>query len=239
MQIKVACHQPNFIPWMGYFSKMLHADVFVLLDDVQFTQGANKHNWTTRVKLLIGNEPNWISIPVKRSGEGLQKVSEIKVEPSQKKWNEKAIKSLELNYKKSPFFQEIFPSFQTILSKEEEFICKINIEIIDLIVSLLGIQTKIVLSSQYSLESSSNFRLIELTRLNGGNTYLSGDGADDYQIIQEFANAGIKLEKLGFKHPIYKQKTETFFPGLSILDSLFWNGNEKTKDLLLQSRMLG
>jgi len=65
----VAIHQPNFLPWLGYFDKLARADTFVLLDSVQFPK--RNGTWMNRVKLLVGGEPGWITVPIVRAYHGL------------------------------------------------------------------------------------------------------------------------------------------------------------------------
>jgi hypothetical protein len=79
--------------------------------------------------------------------------------------------------------------------------------------------------------------LIDLTKGVGGRVYLSGDGADAYQLEEEFQRTGLALEKMGFKHPVYEQiHGAEFVPGLSIIDALFNIGAEATHTLLAKSR---
>ena len=36
--MKIAIHQPEHFPYMGFFQKMEKADMFIILDDVQYTK---------------------------------------------------------------------------------------------------------------------------------------------------------------------------------------------------------
>ena len=56
----VAIHQPNYAPWLGYFAKMARADVFVFLDDVQYT----KNSYINRVQIDAGGTARWLTVPV-------------------------------------------------------------------------------------------------------------------------------------------------------------------------------
>jgi hypothetical protein len=233
----VACHQPNFIPWMGFFAKVIRADAFVLLDDVQFTQGHNKHNWTTRVQVLTSNGPLWLSMPTRRSGLGAQEISKLRTIDDDVRWLKKLIKTMEISYGKTPYYQEVSPPLLKILARHDGSVCKTNIEIIKTITSMLELDVEIFLSSETQIEEgTSNQRLINLTLALSGTEYLSGDGAEDYQVTEQFEEAGIRLKKLGFKHPEYHQVfSDNFEPGLSIFDSLCNSGINGTRDMLLQS----
>nr|MBI3612487.1 WbqC family protein [Nitrospirota bacterium] len=43
----VAIHQPQYLPWLGYLDKIDRADVFVILDTVQF----KKNEWQNRNRI--------------------------------------------------------------------------------------------------------------------------------------------------------------------------------------------
>jgi hypothetical protein len=233
----VACHQPNFLPWLGYFAKIHHSDLFFLLDDVQFTQGQSKHNWTTRVRILTLSGPLWLSVPVLRKGKGKQLIRDIEIIKERHRWLRKTFQTLKQSYGKTKHFEEYFSDLERILTRKHDFLADLNVELIKWLVKILGINTKIQRSSDFAVASTSNQRLIDLTKAAGGSVYLSGDGAEAYQLEGEFQKNGITLEKIGFKHPIYKQTQGTeFVPGLSIIDALFNIGAESVHTLLAKSR---
>ena len=228
----VACHQPNFLPWLGFFAKIARADVFFLLDDVQFTQGANRHNWTSRVRIGAANGPMWLSLPVRRSGEGRQLILDLKTD-SQSGWLPKMLKTLDESYRKAPHSAECLPPIIEILKHHQGSVCETNVALMGGICQMLGLRTTIIRSSQRPVEGNATARLVNLTRLANGTVYLSGDGADDYQLVGEFNSAGIKLRKLGFRvQPYPQQRGGDFAPGLSIVDALCNVGIERTKELL-------
>jgi hypothetical protein len=228
----VACHQPNFLPWLGFFAKVARSDVFFLLDDVQFTQGANRHNWTSRVRIGTANGPMWLNLPVRRSGEGKQLILDLRTD-DQPRWLAKMLKTLDESYRKAPHSVECLPPIVEILLRHRGSVCETNIELIRAICQMLGFGTTLVRSSQQAVKGAATERLVNLTLSVNGTTYLSGDGADDYQLVEEFNAKGVKLKKLGFRAQLYPQRRGAdFIPGLSIVDALCYVGLERTKELL-------
>jgi hypothetical protein len=233
----VACHQPNFLPWLGYFAKIFHADVFFLLDDVQFTQGHGKHNWTTRVRILTQSGPHWLSVPVKRTGRGRQLINQVEINTADKRWLRKTLLTLEQSYKKTEYFEQYYGGLKEILAERHELIAELNIKLVMWLINILGIQVETHRSSDFSVTTTSNQRLIDLTTSVGGQVYLSGDGADDYQLEGEFRKNDVILQRIGFQHPVYDQShSSEFIPGLSVMDALFNVGAEATHNLLANSR---
>ena len=233
----IACHQPNFLPWLGYFAKILYSDVFIFLDDVQLSQGHGKHNWTTRVRIHTQSGPQWLSVPVRRSGRGKQQINEVEINTGDTRWLRKTILTLEQSYRKTKYFEKYFGAMKEILAEGHKFIAELNIQLAMWLIDILYISTKIYRSSDFSVTSTSNQRLIDLTKSVGGKVYLSGDGADAYQLTSEFKKNDVILQKLGFQHPVYEQiHGPKFTKGLSIIDALFNIGAEATYNLLASSR---
>tara|TARA_B100001964_G_C13847871_1_gene428797 strand:+ start:176 stop:439 length:264 start_codon:yes stop_codon:yes gene_type:complete len=58
----VAICQPNFMPWLGYFEMGHRADVYVMLDDVQYI----KREWINRNRVLNRSDEGWqwINVPL-------------------------------------------------------------------------------------------------------------------------------------------------------------------------------
>jgi len=219
---------------------MARADVFILLDDVQFTQGHNRHNWTTRVRIMGSNGPQWLSVPVRRAGEGKQRVSDVQIEPQDKRWLSKMLKTLEISYARCAHFQSAYEPVRATLERHEGNLCALNIALIGGLRHLLRLDTEMVRSSSFGVVSEGTERLIELTKAVKGSCHLSGDGADEYQIRERYETAGLRFEQVGFRHPVYPQRRAgKFEPGLSIFDALCNVGIEETRALLGASVLRG
>jgi hypothetical protein len=233
MDTVVGCHQPNFLPWLGFFAKMARSDVFFLLDDVQFTQGANKHNWTSRVRIGAANGAHWLSMPVRRSGVGPQLIIDLRTDDSVH-WLPKMLKTLEVAYRKTPHGSAVLPPLLEIIGRHNGSVCETNIALIHSICRTLGLAPKLIRSSERPVVGAATERLINLTRSVNGTVYLSGDGADDYQVVESFGAAGIKLRKLSFRPEPYAQRRgSAFVQGLSIVDALCHVGIEQTRQFVV------
>ena len=66
MEKIVSAHQPNFLPYLGFFDKMDKSDVFVIRDEVQFAERDYHHRNRIRINGPRNNEPQckWIRVPV-------------------------------------------------------------------------------------------------------------------------------------------------------------------------------
>src|SRR5262249_11031495 len=58
--MKVAIHQPCFLPWLGYLDRMARSDLFVLLDHVQF----ERRGYQNRTPIRMEGEQRWLTVPV-------------------------------------------------------------------------------------------------------------------------------------------------------------------------------
>lgn len=226
----ITCHQPNFLPWLGFFAKLAKSDEMILLDDVQFTQGM--HNWTTRVKILGPNGPFWLTIPILNSKLGFQRIMNLTTF-NDSRWIEKTTKTLESSYGKTTFCNEIIPPMIEIIRSHTGLLCDTNIRLIEHIKKILVIKTLLFKSSDINSNQTSNERLIELILSRNGDVYLSGNGASNYQDEELYKSRGIKIEYSRFAHTEYPQLIKgSFHSGLSIIDALCNIGPDETRKLI-------
>ncbi len=209
----IGIHQPNYLPWLGYFEKMRWCDTFVILDNVQF----EKNGFTNRTKIKTPRGEQWLTLSVKRNFPQLIKDVEL---ANFQKDTERHLKAIELNYKKAKGFETAFPIIQKMFKTEWLSLSGFNIYLIGLLVKGLLVQPKIEIASQYNFEGKSTDLLINICKHFKADTYLSGDGGKKYQDEDKFKKAGIKLEYLNYVPKEYPQLWGNFIPNLSIIDYL-------------------
>lgn len=218
--MKVAIHQPNYAPWLGYFQKMASADLLILLDDVQFT----KNSFTNRVRIAGGR---WLTVPVRATSTTL--IRDVVI--ADEHFAARHRGQLDAAYPPSECLTEF-------LKLESDFqgihLLEINLQVLAFIRERLGITTPMLMSSDVKATGRSTERLVNLIRMVGGTRYLSGGGGSKYQDPEAFARAGIRLEYIDWQHPEYDQGDSEFMPGLSALDAIFHCGCE-AGDLLAKS----
>ena len=217
----VAIHQPNYLPYLGFFDKIFNSDVFVILDDAQFSKG-DFHN---RNRIKNQNGAKWLTIPVKAE---FKSIRDIKINQefkfSNNSWNDYHLLQIKENYKNSKCFNSLYPKIEKILKQDYQFLLDINLKMIYLLTEYFNINVKIVLSSILKISTNSTQRLIDITKYLAGDTYLSGTGAKSYIDINLFKENGINLIFQEFEHPYYKQQYENFVPNLSAIDYCFNEG---------------
>lgn len=213
----VSIHQPDYIPYIGYFYKIFRSDKFVFLDDAQYSND-NMHQWN-RIKTPQGELR--LKIPVEHHfGD---KICEVRTK-DELNWKDKHLKNIEMNYGKCPYFNEIFPTFQSKLSANYSNLAEMNIEMNRWICESFSFQTEFYMASQMDVYSKKEERVIELCSLLGAHEYISGNGAKAYQHDENFRAKGIQLTYTDY-HPVaYRQRWKGFTPNLSILDYIFNNG---------------
>lgn len=221
-----AIHQPNFMPWLGYFYKMQHVDSFVFLDTVDI-EIATSHAITNRVKIKTDKGPSWISIPIRKSND--KQIQHILIDHSQQ-WQNKILKTIYLQYKKTAHFDEFYHFLETILAYKTDYLADYNIRGTLLMAKYLGINTQFKRSSEMGIATNErNMRLIEICQHTNANKYLSGNGGKNYHDENLFKEKGIQIIYTQFEHPFYKQQHGVFEPGMSIIDYCFNVGKELWK----------
>ena len=106
----VAIHQPQYLPWLGYFDKIRRADAFCFLDNVQY----KKNDWQNRNRLKTAQGWQWLTVPVHYRYP--QKISEVTINNAAK-WKNKHLQALISNYSRAPFFKEISDIFEKAYSE--------------------------------------------------------------------------------------------------------------------------
>ncbi|MBF0486229.1 MAG: WbqC family protein [Candidatus Omnitrophica bacterium] len=224
-----AIHQPQYLPWLGYFEKMSRADVFVLLDNVQF----KKNEWQNRNRIRTSQGWQWLTVPVLHDHGQL--ICDVKFNSS-RHWREDHVRAIELNYKKAPFFDVYWPRLRLIYEKDWKALGELNIALVTLLAEFLGIATEIKIASKLNVSSEKTQRLIDICRARHCDTYLAGAGCAEYMDFAAFKVAGIKVDVQSYNHPAYPQlwtgADVGFQPFMSVIDLLF-NCGEKSKTVLL------
>ena len=211
-KIIVATHQPNYIPWLGYFYKISQSDTFVFLDDVQFSK-TGSHNYH-RIKSPAGLLK--LKIPVKHKfNDPINKV----ITNDDGGWKERHLSAIRDNYKNAPFFKKIFPDFEILLSKKYDSLALLNIALIEFFLEKFSIKTTTVKSSSLNLKDVKNEeRIIEICSQLKASVYYSGRGAMAYQNEDSFNSKGIELIYDNYKIIQYTQLWGEFQENVSVID---------------------
>ena len=233
--MKLAIHQPNFLPWIGYFHKIAHVDRFVFFDDVQLPRGKS---FCLRTKILINGQESWLGIPALGKSDMLR-IKDVRV-CNTGNWKHKHLKTLELNYCRARWFGEVFPLLESVYGIDSDYLVDFNIPFIIGISNYLQLGCAFARSSEVlsTREEKGIERLIEINTHFDADTYVSGTGKGSQRYIEseKFAQCNIALEWLEFFPFDYPQGCGTnFVGGLSIIDLLFNCGKESVRLLQRQS----
>lgn len=229
----VAIHQPNFLPWLGYFNKIAQADIFVILDGVQFAKTGG--TWSNRVQMLVGGQPAWVTMPIVRSYHGVRTYREMEISDDSP-WRTRLLRTIQLNYSATPHFGAVFPTLEAIISNPTPALAEFNEAGIRALCQGLQLDTgKLVRSSSLPVTGAATDLLVAIVAAVGGAAYLAGGQAMAYQDDDSFVAAGFEVIHQNFQHPVYPQaNSRSFVPGLSIVDALMNCGWRDTRQLLLR-----
>lgn len=213
---KVSIYQPVYFPWLGFFHKLVLSDTYVILDDCQ----AIKQSWMNRVMIKQGSEKRWITVPILTKNRSTQLVRDIEID-YRTDWVKKHLRTIQVNYSKAAYFDEIYTLVEKILFKKHRYLIDINMECINTFKDALSINVEMVSSSDLDYESVlSTQRLINIIKAVEGDTYICGLGSDDYLEPELFSNNNIDLKYQRYETYEYNQVGKgPFLEGLSIIDT--------------------
>ena len=224
--LTVAIHQPNYLPYLGYFDKIDKCDVFVFLDSVTYTH--NDYRNRNRVKTQHGE--HWRTVPVVHKGALDTPIHDIRIDGQ--RWRKKHGRTLEQSYCRAPMFREYWEFFKRAYEHEWTSLSWLDKHLIEGMCKMLGVGAEFVDSSNLDDAPDCCGRprgnptdlLVDICKQLGAARYISGPGAGTYVQPEKFEDAGIEFKWQEFRCPEYPQLHGLFVPNLSAVDYIFNRG---------------
>ena len=234
----VSIHQPNYIPWIGYFHKIASSDVFVIFDDVQLPRG-KKNNFVKRNRIKTKSGAKWLTIPVKNKSQ-MVPINKVEIN-NDMPWKENHRNSISHNYTKSHFFKDYKYEFQKESEKDYKYIAEFNVALIKFFMNVLEINTKIVFSSSLGVNKTGTEKILGIIKKLNCNQYITGSGLGSKKYVTDnenlFKEYGIELILHKFTQPVYPQQFNEFVPDLSIVDILSNIGKHETMRIINDQKL--
>ncbi len=224
----VVIHQPDFIPYLGFFHRFLNADMYIALDHVQFVH--SNRSWTHRDKIKTAQGEKWLTVSVKKAPRDTA-INRIELS-ADTDWRQDNLRLVEQNYRKAPYFAELMPEIERLYALPCRMLHEFNMASIEMLMDMLDVRIPWVWSSGLNPVGAKNELLVDLLQKVSATHYLSGVGARDYFDPIPFAKAGIEVVWQDFTHPVYTQQFGEFVPYLSALDVLFNHGIAASREIL-------
>ena len=223
----ISINQPAYLPWLGYFNRIVKSDLHVVLDHVQF----EKNSFTNRNKILSNKNPLWLTLPVLTKGfsDNLQ-IQNLLLD-NKINWQKKHFLSIEQAYSKAKYWLEFKSEVKEIYIKQEDFLINVLNKSLDFFVEYLNIKTPVVYTSNYSFKEKKSDLVLEICQKFNASKYISGSLGRNYLELDKFQENGIEVVFDDYIHPVYAQKSENFLPYLSTLDLIANCGKDSLRIL--------
>jgi len=234
--MKVAIHQPHYLPWLGYLAKWAAADCFVFLDTVQY----EKNGWQNRNRIKTRDGVHWLTVPVHaRLGAPIREVKVDALQP----WRARHLRTIEQAYTAAPHLARHHGELERFFAAEWLRLDELAVASATWLARATGIRAPArrasELDARVGVRSRGPFdgrgepaavdptdRLVALCRAVGADTYLAGRDGATYMDPGRFRAAGIQVLYQAYAHPVYAQLHGEFVPSLSALDLLLMHGDE-------------
>jgi hypothetical protein len=228
--LRVGVIQSSYIPWRGYFDFIASVDVFVFHDDLQYTKG----DWRNRNRIKTDKGSEWLTVPVHYKATS-QLICDTAIDVSVS-WGKNHIRKFEANYRPAAYLDDALTLISDIETCQFKTISDLNIRLIRRVCEYLGLNTRLVMSSELSLTGAKTDRLIELLKKLDATTYLSGPSADAYLDKQAFRANNIQLEYKSYDYEPYPQLWGPFDGAVTVLDLIANCGSESKQLIRSQTR---
>ena len=208
----VVISQPMYFPWVGMLEQMRLADVFVHLDDAQFSKGG----FFNRVQLKTAEGTPWFTVPLAENKLG-QLLNEMRMDEHD--WRRKQLATLKQTYAAAPHVEEMLGLVESVFKNEHESLAALSAASVEMLAEFFEITPKeIQWSSAMGVEGTGSARVLAVCEALGAERYVTGHGAREYLNHESFEAAGIRVEYLDYKKREYPQLHGAFTPFVSALD---------------------
>jgi hypothetical protein len=211
----VAAHQPHYLPWLGYLDKVAKADLFVVMDDLQY----EAQNFQNRQRMKLSDGASWLIVPLERGGQA-DRICDKRVDNmggTRHHWRHRTWRSLEINYGRSPWFAHYRDELHAVYAQPWISLVELDLRMLELACSWLSIRTPIIRASSLDLQGAKTDRILEMCRKVGARAYLTGSGGSaSYLDAEKIGRSGIGVIWQHFAHPVYPQR----YPGAGFVSHL-------------------
>ncbi len=227
----VAMMQPAFMPWQGYFELIYRSEIFIFLDDFQFSV----QSYHQRNRLFINSgRVGWCTVPVDKKLSFKEPLNRARIN-EQTGWRSKMWISIESNYRKAAYFKDFSPILKEWLAEKQGSLSDLNMSFIKKICDLLGLKREFRLSSERPTSLKRSQRVIDLLNWCDAKRYFCAKGAFGYMLDDGIFPCE-KIEVL-FQDFVPKQYAQincdgSFIPHLSIVDPIMNVGPKETLQLI-------
>jgi hypothetical protein len=228
----LTAHQPVYLPWLGLFHKIALADKFVFFNEVQYLP----KDWMNRNKIKTPVGEIWLTVPVLRKGYLDMNTSEIEIN-NDTDWKRKHLKSILINYKKAPYFENYFSFFEETYSKDWHYLADLNEYMLRWFLKQLGINIDFVKASDSKFQGTKSDLVLDMCKQIGADLYIFGSLGKEYAKVEDFKEHGVRVIFQEYKHPVYPQMHGNFIPNLSVIDLLF-NCGPNSLDIIMSNNMI-
>jgi len=223
----VTMHQPNYLPWIGLFSKISLADCLIVYDRAQY----EKNSVVNRNRIRTDKGSEYLTVPIGRCPTGTR-ISDISLPPDNT-WKRQHWRRIHDNYVKAPFFKDYAGFFERLYQDDFRCLCEMNERILLYLLSCFGLHVEVVRTSQLDVGPGlyKTDLMIAYLKAAGADVYLSGPSGKNYLEAEKFPKSTIALEFFKFQHPVYQQRYAGFEPNMSAIDLLF-NVGPRSADII-------
>jgi hypothetical protein len=221
----LTAHQPNFLPYLGFFDKILAADRFLIVDHVQFVK-RGPFGWIHRNRIRTPGEPGWqwLTVPVLTKGRFEQSIREVRIDPDSP-WRRKHLRALEVHYARAPHYAAYAREIADVYQRPVERLTELCEALLELALRVLDRPLRLERTSEMGITEHGTDLILAMCRATGADAYLSGVHGRDHLDVERIRRAGIDLRFQEFAHPAYPQaQPGTFVPNLCWLDFAFCRG---------------
>jgi hypothetical protein len=231
----VAIHQPHYLPWLGYLHRMAQADVFVVLDHVQF----ERRNYQNRCLIRMEGAARWLTVPVIQRSQKeriVDKLVDNRPEGASG-WSANHFATLRHAYRQAPYLKDYAAALKQVYEARWDKLVELALANLAFLRDAFGIRTRVLRSSELAGVTGTKSELIlSLCRAVGADALLAGfGGSRAYLDAEAFARHGIRIMPHQFEHPVYPQcGAAPFVAGLASVDLLF-NSGPRAQAILMQA----
>lgn len=226
--MKIGIMQPYFFPYIGYWQLLNQVDQYVIYDDVNFIKGG----WINRNRILNHGKIQFYNLMMQGASSN-KLINEIGIE-TDTRIIAKNLRMIENCYSKAPYYNQTYELIRDILTDPDKNLAKFLECSIKKISEHIGINTKLIISSQIEKDNSlrGQEKVLEICRKLGASEYYNAIGGRELYDFESFSRQGIRLKFLHTKDIEYRQFEEKFVPNLSIIDVLMFNPLNRVRDFL-------